>query len=239
MLRASDSRRLSALIRIKNRDSGRRLIQINARTPALSSVAGMKHAVILAHPSESSFASTVARTWAASARSAGHAVEFRDLYRIGFDPCLRDCEIPRPAGFAAGGDVQAERKRVGDADVFVFVYPLWFYAPPAMMKGYIDRVFGMGFGYGPQRLGGASQLLDGRGMLSFTSTGAPSFWVEENGDMAAIRRLFDTHLASVCGMRVLDHVHFGGVVPDLSKEAIELHQAGVRDTFAKHFHSLQ
>jgi hypothetical protein len=34
-------------------------------------------------------------------------------------------------------------------------------------------------------------------------------------------------------------VHFGGVVPDLSKEAIELHQAGVRDTFAKHFHSLQ
>ena len=199
----------------------------------------MKHAVILAHPSESSFASTIANTWCTAARSAGHAVELRDLYRIGFDPCLRDTEIPRPTGFAAGEDVQAERKIIDDADVFVFVYPLWFYAPPAIMKGYVDRVFGMGFGYGPQQHGGNRQLLDGRKMLSFTSSGAPSFWVEENGDMAAIRRLFDTHLASVCGMQVLDHVHFGGVVPDLRKDAVELHQASVRDTFAKHFHALQ
>lgn len=199
----------------------------------------MKHAVILAHPSETSFAATVAAAWCGAARAAGHKVEVRDLYRLGFDPCLRESEIPRPTGFAAGEDVQAERKLIGDADVFVFVYPLWFYAPPAMMKGYVDRVFGMGFGYGPQSHGGNRQLLDGRALLSFTSSGAPAFWLEKNGDLAAIRRLFDVHMAGVCGLRVLDHVHFGGVVPDLRKDAIDRHCRTVCDTFAKHFHVLQ
>lgn len=106
----------------------------------------MKHAVIVAHPNVDSFTLTVARTWAEAAKAAGHTVELRDLYRIGFDPRLQDEEIPRPDGFQPGKDVLAERAAIGDADVFVFVYPLWFYAPPAMLKGYVDRVFGMGFG---------------------------------------------------------------------------------------------
>jgi NAD(P)H dehydrogenase (quinone) len=199
----------------------------------------MKHAVILAHPSETSFTATIAETWCAAARSAGHEVALRDLYRIGFDPCLQDSEIPRPTGFTVGDDVKAEREIIGGADLFVFVYPLWFYAPPAMLKGYIDRVFGMGFGYGPQQQGGNQPLLEGRKMLSFTASGAPSFWVEERGDLAAIRKLFDEHVAGVCGMRVIDHVHFGGIVPELRKEAVEHHQATARTTFAKHFGALQ
>lgn len=199
----------------------------------------MKHAVILAHPSDASFSATTASTWCGAARAAGHQVEFRDLYRLGFNPCLQDSEIPRPTGFSAGADVLAERAIIGDADVFVFVYPLWFYAPPAMLKGYIDRVFGMGFGYGPQQHGGNQPLLEGRKMLSFTASGAPAFWLEARGDLGAIRKLFDEHVAALCGMQVIDHIHFGGIVPELRNEAVEHHQAKVRDTFAKHFHALQ
>lgn len=199
----------------------------------------MKHAVIAAHPRVASFTLTTARTWAEAAKAAGHRVELRDLYNIGFDPRLRDEEIPRPTGFQAADDVLAERRLIADADVFVFVYPLWFYAPPAMMKGYVDRVFGMGFGYGPQQQGGNQRLLEGRKLISFTSSGAPSFWVEERGDMAAIRRLFDGHVAAVCGMTVLDHVHFGGVVPDLNGETVKRHQARVEETFRRHFHTVQ
>ena len=199
----------------------------------------MKHAVIVAHPSPDSFTLTTAHTWCDAAVKAGHTVELRDLYRIGFDPRLQATEVPRPGGFQPGEDVLAERAAIGDADSFVFIYPLWFYAPPAMLKGYIDRVFGMGFGYGPQQHGGNQGLLDGRTLLSFTTSGAPSFWVEERGDMAAIRRLFDDHVASVCGMRVLDHVHFVGIVPELRKPIIDQHQDRVRATFAQHFHSIQ
>ena len=199
----------------------------------------MKQAVIVAHPDVDSFTLTMARAWCGAATSAGHKVELRDLYRIGFDPRLQDQEIPRPTGFSPGVDVLAERALIGDAEVFVFVYPLWFYAPPAMLKGYIDRVFGMGFGYGPQQHGGNQRLLGGRKMLSFSSSGAPSNWVESQGDLAAIRRLFDDHIAAVCGMTVLDHVHFGGVVPNLVSNAVRSHEQQVRDIFTRHFVSIQ
>ncbi len=199
----------------------------------------MKHAVIVAHPRVDSFTMTTARTWQSTAEAAGHTVEMRDLYRLNFDPRLRDGEIPRPSGFAPADDVKRERHAIGDADVFVFVYPLWFYAPPAMLKGYVDRVFGMGFGYGPQQHGGNSTLLDGKKLLSFTSSGAPTSWVEDQGDLAAIRRLFDSHMAKVCGLEVLDHINFGGIVPNMRPDAIERYQQSVRATFATLFHTLQ
>lgn len=195
----------------------------------------MKHAVIVTHPNPESFTLTMARTWCETAVAAGHKAELRDLYSLGFDPRLQDGEIPRPAGFRPGDDVLREREAIADAEAFVFFYPLWFYAPPAMLKGYMDRVFGMGFGYGPHQLDGAQGLLQGRKMLSFTSSGAPAFWVEKRGDLAAIRRLFDDHFAQVCGLQVLDHVHFGGVVPGMRKDALERHQATVRETFARFF----
>jgi hypothetical protein len=88
----------------------------------------MKHAVIVAHPSQSSFNLSVAYAYCEAARQRGHAPILRDLYRMGFDPCLRDSEIPRPSGFKAGDDVLAERVIIAEAAVFAFIYPLWFNA---------------------------------------------------------------------------------------------------------------
>ncbi|HEX6866382.1 MAG TPA: NAD(P)H-dependent oxidoreductase [Caulobacteraceae bacterium] len=144
----------------------------------------------------------------------------RDLYRMGFDPRLQADEVPDHAGFAAADDVKAERALIGDADVFAFVYPLWFNAPPAMLKGYIDRVFGMGFGYGMGQ-GGNRPLLTGRRMISITSSGAPSRWLEQTGAWEAIRNLFDEHLAAVCGFTLVGHVHFDGITPGITEEAVE------------------
>ena len=54
----------------------------------------MKHAIILAHPSETSFTATMARAYETAVRVNGHTVAIRDLYRMKFDPCLRESEIP-------------------------------------------------------------------------------------------------------------------------------------------------
>jgi NAD(P)H dehydrogenase (quinone) len=69
---------------------------------------------------------------------------------------------PRPAGFAPGADVARERELLADADVFAFIYPLWFNVPRAVVTGYVQRVFGMGFGYGPIREGRNQPLPEGR-----------------------------------------------------------------------------
>jgi NAD(P)H dehydrogenase (quinone) len=120
----------------------------------------MKHAVIVAHPNPKSFNLTMAETYAVAVRAAGDEPLLRDLYRVPFDPLLQTGEIPTPAGFAAGQDVEAERALLKDVDVYCLVYPLWFNTPPAMMKGYLERVFGMGFGYAPGGWGN-DPLLDG------------------------------------------------------------------------------
>ncbi len=195
----------------------------------------MKHAVIVAHPKPESFNLSVAKVYCEMVRELKHEVVVRDLYRMDFDPRLRAGEIPAPGGFAPGADVTAEREILKDVDVFAFVYPLWFYTPPAMMVGYIDRVFGMGFGFGAIQGGGNTPLLKGRKMISFTSTGSPLEWVRQEGAWSAIRLIFDEHLAQVCGLSILDHVHFGGVSSDMRPDAFAERMADVRKAVLRQF----
>jgi NAD(P)H dehydrogenase (quinone) len=180
----------------------------------------MKHAVIVAHPSARSRTSSAAKAYAIAVKAAGDDVVVRDLYRLGFDPCLKADEIPRSSGYQAASDVVAERDALSDVDVFALVYPFWFNAPPAILKGYVDRVFSMGFGYGPMT-GGTEPLLEGRKLISFSFSGAPDRWVRETGALESLMTLFDRHLAAMCGLQVLDHVHTGGIVPDMTQESVD------------------
>jgi NAD(P)H dehydrogenase (quinone) len=192
----------------------------------------MKHAIIAAHPNSSGFTMAVARAYCEAVGKAGDDALLRDLYRMNFAPCLEAGEIPKPAGFAPGADVTSERQLLAHAGVFAFVYPLWMNAQPAMMKGYIDRIFGMGFAYGPGK-GGNVPLLKSRKMICFTSSGAPTDWVVGSGAWSAIHKLFDEHFASVCGLELVDHIHFGGIVPGIRADIVTEHLAQVRDAVGR------
>jgi NAD(P)H dehydrogenase (quinone) len=194
----------------------------------------MKHVVIVAHPKPDSFNLTMAHAYQKAAEAAGETVVLRDLYRMGFDPRLTADELPSSAGFAAGADIKAERALIGDAGVFVFVYPLMFDSPPAMLKGYLERVFGMGFGFGPGEHGN-EPLLRGRSMVSISSSGGPRTWLEQTGDWDALRKLFDEHFAGACGLSVLDHLHFGGIAPGITRESVDHCREQVKAMVKAHF----
>lgn len=195
----------------------------------------MKHAIIVSHPKRRSFTMAMAKTYESALGGLDHSTALRDLYRMRFDPRLHAGEVPDAHGFSARPDVLAERKLLDDADVFAFFYPVWFNAPPAIHKGYIERVFGMGFGYGAESLGGNTQLLEGRRMITFSSSGAPMEWVRQTGAWDALRKLFDEHFANVCGLTVVDHVHFGGITSGLTSEQMTLHADRVRAKVLEHF----
>jgi NAD(P)H dehydrogenase (quinone) len=72
-------------------------------------------------------------------------------------------------------------------------------------------------------------------MLSLTSSGAPGEWLQAQASWEAIRTLFDSHFASVCGLTVLDHVHFGGIVPNMTASAVESEFDRVRDLVGRLF----
>jgi NAD(P)H dehydrogenase (quinone) len=199
----------------------------------LSQEVPVKHAVIFSHPNADSFTASVAGAYAQAAEQLGHAVVRRDLYRMGFDPRLTTEELPRES-FIPAPEIQAERALLKDVDVFALIYPLWLNAPPAMMKGYLERVFGFGFAYGG---GGnsANPLLSGRKMIAFSSSGAPLQWVKDTGALGAIHTLFDAYFAQVCGLTALDHVHFGGIVPGATQDFVEARLADVVKTVNQHF----
>jgi len=194
----------------------------------------MKHAIVVAHPKQESFVMTVATAYRDAVLQRRQDVAFRDLYRAQFNPCLHEEEIPWAKDFTICPDVAAERAALGDAEVFAFFYPLWLNTPPAILKGYLERVFGFGFAYG-RDASGNQPLLRGRKLISFSSSGAPTDWVVQTGAWQAVRTLFDAHFASVCGMEVTDHIHFGGIVPGIRADVVARHVETVRSKVAQYF----
>ena len=169
----------------------------------------------------------MANAFASTARLAGAEVVERDLYRLRFDPRLRAGEMPDHLGAVVRPDVAREREAIGDADIFAFFYPLWFNATPAMMKGYVDRVFGMDFGYTARKISGNDPLLRGRKMVTFTSSGAPQDWVEQSGAWASMQKHFDEHFAAVTGMEIIGHHNIGGVGTGMRKDVLARHRRDV------------
>ncbi len=194
----------------------------------------MKHVVILAHPNRHSFNGALAAAYCTAAKLQGDQVLLRDLYGLEFQPALQADELPFGPGFGPEEDVARERALIADADVYALIYPLWLNSPPAMMKGYLERVFGYGFAYGKGGHG-SEPLLAGRNLISVTTSGAPAQWVRQSGAFDAIRALFDRHFAAVCGLTVVDHLHFGSIVPGIRDDAIERMAGEVAGAVREHF----
>lgn len=195
----------------------------------------MKHAVILAHPRTRSFVRLLAETYIEAVTARGHECELFDLYALGFDPCLKAEELPTGQSGEPGVDVVKIRARLADVDVFAFFYPIWFGGPPAMLKGFVDRVFTTGFGYRSIKGGGLEPLLTGRKMISVTASGSENAWLVESGGWDAVRISFDRRLAGAVGLTVLDHINFGGVDEDLVPAQVGEAVAGVRQTVTELF----
>src|SRR5690606_37450383 len=134
-----------------------------------------KHAVIAAHPEAGSFTMSLARAYCGAVVAHGQEAVLRDLYRIGFDPVLKAEERGASPSAPPAPDVRAELDAIGGADIFVLVYPIWFATPPAMLKGYIERVFAAGFReplVGRRLRSATHPLLGGRKLLGITASGS-------------------------------------------------------------------
>lgn len=102
--------------------------------------------VLLAHPSDLSFNHAIARSVVEQLKQDRHEVIVHDLYEEGFDPLLPSQEIPK--GAALPDDVSLHCKELAEADGIIIVHPNWWGQPPAILKGWIDRVVRPGVAYG-------------------------------------------------------------------------------------------
>ena len=105
----------------------------------------MKILVILGHPEEGSFNHAIADVTIQKLQENGHEVIFHDLYAEKFDPILLSEEIPKEAELDPL--IEKHCKEISEADGIIIIHPNWWGQPPAILKGYIDRVIRAGVAY--------------------------------------------------------------------------------------------
>jgi NAD(P)H dehydrogenase (quinone) len=111
--------------------------------------------VVYAHPSPGSFTREVLDSFLSGLSS----YTLSDLYEMDFPAVMSAAEYARTAGDPVPADVAAEQHRLEAADVWAFVYPVWWADCPAILKGWFDRVWTVGWAYKPMGLRPARRAI--------------------------------------------------------------------------------
>jgi putative NADPH-quinone reductase len=158
--------------------------------------------VIYAHPDEKSFNKAIADTAVQTLRSKGYEVIFHDLYEEAFDPILSNKEIPK--GAPVPEVIDRHCAELSSADGIVIIHPNWWGQPPAILKGWIDRVFRPGVAYefleGDSGEGIPVGLLKAKAAVVLNTSNTPmKRETEAFGD--PLERLWKDCIFDLCGVK--------------------------------------
>ncbi len=179
----------------------------------------MRISVILGHPDPGSFNHAIAEAAVEALTQNGHDVSFHDLYAERFDPILPGPEIPK--GAALDPVVQRYCDEIAAADGIVIVHPNWWGQPPAILKGWVDRVIRPGVAYefveGDDGEGVPVGLLRARSALVFNTSNTP-----EERELAAfgdpLEALWKRCVFGLCGVDDVRRRTFSVVVTSTQEE---------------------
>ena len=162
----------------------------------------MQVLLVCAHPHEDSFTHAVTAAARAGFERADHEVTTLDLYAMGFDPAMSLEERRAYHGEQPLVDAVTTEHAglVRQADVLVFVYPTWWSGPPAILKGWLERVLVPGVAFRFDRAGKVRPALTNvRRIVGISTYGAPWTYVKLLQDGG--RRMLTRALRLNCGAR--------------------------------------
>jgi NAD(P)H dehydrogenase (quinone) len=157
--------------------------------------------VVYAHPEPKSFNGALLEAGLDALQAAGHEVRVSDLYAMGFDPVSdrrnftgakdpayfkqqqEESHAAQASGFAPV--LSLEMGKLAWCDLLVLQFPLWWFGLPAILKGWVDRVFAMGVAYGSGRWYSRGVFAGKRAILCLTTGGPASMYAPDglNGDI--------------------------------------------------------
>jgi len=173
----------------------------------------MKMSVILAHPDKGSFNHAIAGAAIKALKKNGHRVAFHDLYREKFPAVLPAREIPRDVSLPS--IISRHCSEISSAEGIIIVHPNWWGQPPAILKGWIDRVLRPGLAYtfaeGDSGEGELIGLLKASAVLVFNTSNTP---VERElnvyGD--SLETLWKNNMFISCGVKSFYRKNFGAII---------------------------
>lgn len=163
--------------------------------------------IVVSHPDPGSLTHAVAERVCHGVQSATapgrHTAELADLAAEGFDPRFSEADValhlkqaPPPA------DVAAEHARLARADALVLVYPVYWWSFPALLKGWIDRVFTQGYAYEEGADGKLAKKLGHLQVHLLGIGGADAGTYERHGYVDAMKTQIDHGIFGYCGAPV-------------------------------------
>lgn len=177
----------------------------------------MKVSVILGHPYENSFNSAIAATVVGSLKRNGHTVMFHDLYLENFNPVIPKEELVSDQ--TRDPLVKLHQQEIRETDGIIIIHPNWWGQPPAILKGWVDRVLRENVAYTfPEGDNGGrlpTGLLKAKAGLVFNTSNTPEKReIEIFGD--PLSRLWKDCIFDFCGISVFDRIMFR-IVADSSR----------------------
>jgi NAD(P)H dehydrogenase (quinone) len=178
--------------------------------------------IVHAHENEQSFCSALKNRAKEYYTSNGHTVEISDLYRMNFNPVAGKHDFKSLSGeshykvqkeqvYAFQHDqfvpeLKREMEKLERANIVIFSFPLWWFSLPAILKGWVDRVFAMGFAYGAGKGVYENGVFpEKKALLTFT-TGGPEIAYKpdgKNGDIDKIVYHINHGMLYFVGMQTL------------------------------------
>lgn len=194
--------------------------------------------IVLAHPEPDSLNGALARAAQETLSSLGHAVQISDLYAMNFDPVAGagdvihelaggpfNLQLEQKAAHQNGTfepDLKTEMDKLVWADLVIFQFPLWWFGLPAILKGWVDRVFAYGFAYGGGRWFDRGVFKGKRGLISVTIGGPATSYTASGlqGDLLAMLKPIWYGSFEFCGIAGL-HPHAIHQADNRTREAME------------------
>lgn len=154
----------------------------------------MKVLIIYAHPSKKSFTYQILLNLEKGILTGGHELEISDLYAQDFQSDMSEEEYNRE-GFSKlempiSKEVVLEQKKLDNADVVIFLYPVWWSDCPAKLKGWFDRVYTVGYAYGyDETASSSSKMTTKKNGIVICTAGHPNEFLEEIGIAESMRKV--------------------------------------------------
>lgn len=159
--------------------------------------------IVYAHPNPQSFNHAIVESVAQGLQQANHQVRIKDLYAEQFDPVLQAEDLARLQAGDTPEKIQHEQQALQWADGLVFVYPLWWFGRPAILKGWFDLVLTNGFAFRFTSQGFEGLLPQKKALVLITAGGQKDYFVEQQAENLVHRPMTDGTL-QFCGIKQVD-----------------------------------
>lgn len=201
----------------------------------------MNATIIYAHPNPASFNHAILERVTAELAALGVTSQIRDLYQLDFDPLLKPADFEAFKVGTVPADIRAEQEYIQQADWLVFIYPTWWWDRPAILKGYIDRVFSHGFAYGVGADLSVLPLLSDKRAFVFNTFGGSDELQRTAGNVDnLVAKSMTVGTLALCGIETIYHPISGLFSSAPASRAILLDEIGqlIIGTLSRPVHSV-